>query len=62
MSALPSDYIASPIQELPPLVCEKENNIEIVHVPLNQEEGFANKGEGRLTDGLISNLLPDYFI
>ena len=26
------------------------------------EEGFENKGQGRLTDGLISNLLPEYFI
>jgi Rrf2 family protein len=26
------------------------------------QEGFENEGQGRLTDGLISNLLPDYYI
>ncbi|MCX8488272.1 MAG: Rrf2 family transcriptional regulator [Opitutales bacterium] len=26
------------------------------------EEGFDNTGKGRLTDGLLANLLPDYFI
>jgi Rrf2 family protein len=26
------------------------------------EEGYDNAGQGRLTDGLLANLLPDYFI